>query len=516
MNMGAGSRKVALARVLVALTCGGCTVDRSDSGSPHSDPPIGNGGSETFVPPAVCGNARVEGGEECDDGNDDPEDGCSQCRSIAVAAWPKSIPGVFPWLDPRGFIYSFDVPDYGVNQIDLDGKLVAKWSGSLVDLNVSTFVSYHDRVFPLGNGDVLSIAQFGQNAVDVHAARYSSNGHLNWAVFLPHESFNSLDAGRYVEAVAASGSTIVLAGMQHLGNGGTGNTALITVLDPDGVEQPGINYSYMDRETAAQAVTIVSEHEICAAGAQWLVTDAKRSGWVACFVDGVPLWERSLDAPVLALGPIDAGSFDVFTTTALSTIQLADGIVSNRRAINVTFNDPITLAFDKNVLVVDQGSAHIFDQTGAAIWTEDDFPGMLAGIAPTGEVYWWSYDNIATTTLNRVESGITWQVPTPPAPVVSSTTDISDSSVNESCVSFCVKAMTAGCDSLLDTPLTTTPECVTACLRPARCPTEFKSVVDCVASAGSVSCGGSTPAFSGCDEESQALMTCESKPGVTP
>jgi cysteine-rich repeat protein len=47
------------------------------AGASGNEAAAGSGGS---LPPPVCGNAAVEEGEECDDGNDLPGDGCFECK----------------------------------------------------------------------------------------------------------------------------------------------------------------------------------------------------------------------------------------------------------------------------------------------------------------------------------------------------------------------------------------------------------------------------------------------------
>jgi hypothetical protein len=248
---------------------------------------------------------------------------------------------------------------------------------------------------------------------------------------------------------------------------------------------------------------------VCAAGAQWLASDEfHQSGWVACFMDGAPLWERSLDGPVLTMRALDAQSVDLFTGNALSTVQLADGSVGNRRAVNVPFADRGALTFGDNVLVFDQKSAQIIAQNGTSIWAQDNLPGNLIGIAPSGAIYLAAYEGL-NTKLDRLESAVTWEVPAvSDSPLAAATFDISDRDATKSCQALCAKAMPARCGNLLGSPFTSTPECVTACIHPARCATELGAVAECVASRGSISCDGSGAAFSGCDEQSKALTLC--------
>ncbi|MDC0672424.1 DUF4215 domain-containing protein [Nannocystis radixulma] len=41
-------------------------------------------------PPALCGDGVLAEGEACDDGNDDPDDGCDlDCRPTAVVEWTR-------------------------------------------------------------------------------------------------------------------------------------------------------------------------------------------------------------------------------------------------------------------------------------------------------------------------------------------------------------------------------------------------------------------------------------------
>jgi len=42
--------------------------------------------------PAICGNGIVEGNEECDDGNTQPDDGCDE-----NCFWEMDVPAVSTW-----------------------------------------------------------------------------------------------------------------------------------------------------------------------------------------------------------------------------------------------------------------------------------------------------------------------------------------------------------------------------------------------------------------------------------
>jgi len=66
-----------------SLTSSSSTTTSSDTGT-TTEP-----GTSTGEPAPVCGNRIVEDLEDCDDGNDDPDDGCSDCgrdRTVFVSS----------------------------------------------------------------------------------------------------------------------------------------------------------------------------------------------------------------------------------------------------------------------------------------------------------------------------------------------------------------------------------------------------------------------------------------------
>lgn len=55
----------------------GCSVEECDDGN---DDPDDDCDEQCFL--VVCGNNVTQGDEECDDGNDDPNDGCDECKTL--------------------------------------------------------------------------------------------------------------------------------------------------------------------------------------------------------------------------------------------------------------------------------------------------------------------------------------------------------------------------------------------------------------------------------------------------
>jgi hypothetical protein len=74
------------------------SIDSDSAGTGTTDTSAADTGSTTGEPDAVCGNGVVEAfgpaPEDCDDGNDDPDDGCSDCgRDRLVFITSADYPG---------------------------------------------------------------------------------------------------------------------------------------------------------------------------------------------------------------------------------------------------------------------------------------------------------------------------------------------------------------------------------------------------------------------------------------
>lgn len=68
----------AISAILVlgsAAALAGCPVE-NDERPPNAAGPTGTGGGA----PTTCGNAVLDSGEDCDDGNNSPSDGCTECK----------------------------------------------------------------------------------------------------------------------------------------------------------------------------------------------------------------------------------------------------------------------------------------------------------------------------------------------------------------------------------------------------------------------------------------------------
>ncbi len=466
---------------------------------------------------AKCGDGIVQASETCDDGkNDDAAAGCFECQITPGPIWGRGISADTPLLHSDGSIYALKAPPYDVYVLDGDAKLVDQWDGPMTP-GYQAMAWSDARAYELNDGGVLSVIGIGRSsAIDQHVARYSKDGTMKWAVMLPHSDSGSFGDGRYVSALDSQGGTIALAGLEHLGETGVGNSALITLLDPDGVEISSLRYQFMKRESSAYAVHLLSDDELCAAGAQWLASNdtAPDNGWVACWSHGALLWERSLDAPVIAMRTIDAASFEIVTPTALSTVQLADGTVGNRHALIAAFNGSVTFV-GENALITDSvtGSARIVDQTAATLWSGTGFEGLaLVGLTPSGTAYFSNRSQTADgTLLHRYETGVVSKPdPASGTPLAAATINVGDPAASKVCAGYCTKLAAANCGSLLGQPFWGVPECVTACLRPSSCSAELGTLGACVADHGSLTCPSvdSAPVISGCDDEAKAFTSC--------
>lgn len=455
----------------------------------------------------VCGDSLVQGDERCDDGNDVPGDGCFNCKTPDQAIWEKQLAGYAPQIHPDGFFYALDGAAYDVLKFDQEGELVATWPGPLDGFNDASTWSGRG-VYPLNDGGVLVHVGLGRGAVDVHLARYSSSGALNWASWLPHEPFRNSGDGRYAHAVSALGQTIAVAGLQHLGAGAYGNTALISLLDPDGVERKSISYAFNERETQANDVLLLSDDQVCAGGSQWLAEDHERqSGWVACWGADL-LWQRSFDKPVLALRRLDDATLDVMTDSSWSTVQLADGATSNRRegAFGAQY---YSLVVGGNTLYNGDNGARLVDNAGTELWSSPELKQVIpAGLTATGSAYFSSaaQSSDLKTTLFRFETGASITADPPPTPTLAAPTiDISQG--NAGCKSYC-SALFEGLCKFAE-GFASLPECITFCARDTTCLAELSTLGSCLETQGSLTCAnGSAPQISGCDDENAAYNAC--------
>jgi hypothetical protein len=395
-------------------------------------------------------------------------------------------------------LYSLAGPAYDVQQIDQDGVLVAHWPGPLDGVTgLSTWSS--SRTFPLNDGGVLVNVAAGRGVVDQHIARYSSEGVLKWASYLPAKS-----GGRYVAAADALGQTIALAGMVTNG----ASSAFITLLEPDGVERKTIAYTFQSRQTVADFVFLVSDDTVCAGGSQYVDPDpTKYSGWLACWNDAL-LWERSFDKPVLASRPLNEASLDVLTSTSWTTVALADGATSNRRD---TGGEGFLAGSTR--LIADTEGALLVDVGGNVLWKSAQAKGKTTGgitetgaaflsdvkLAENGDTVLSRYDTNVTLTLDAVRT------PT----LVASALDISQASPG--CQDYCAALADAGC--LNDPSYSSKPECVTLCMRTSDCTAQQGALGICLKTQGSVTCrNGTDPQTSGCDAEAAAYKAC--KPNI--
>jgi hypothetical protein len=366
-------------------------------------------------------------------------------------------------------------------------------------------------VYPLNDGGVLVHVGLGRVAVDRHFARYSSQGALQWAVWLSG-TLSGPDDGSYVYAAAAVGHTIATAGLEHIGRGGAGNSALITLLDPDGNETNTIHYTFQNRQTQANDVMLISDAQLCAGGSHWTTPDSSdATGWVACWQDGTLVWERSFDKPVNHLRRLDATSLDVLTSGSWNTVQEADGAASNRRQAD--FGSARPLVFGENTLTVGASGASVVRPDGMALWSSQTLmQGWIpTGLTSTGTAYFRSYTN--SPVLNRYETGVT-TIPDPePMPVLAApTSDISQA--DGTCCDYC-NALTEG-KCPYKNRSAGIAECTTTCVRTELCKAEIGALMTCLKDRGALTCTGGTPFVAGCDAESAAVKTCSAQSPSSP
>ena len=292
-----------------------------------------------------------------------------------------------------------------------------------------------------------------------------------------------------------------------MGAGAYGNTALVTLLDPDGAERKSISYAFNDRETEATDVLVVSDTQVCAGGSQWLAeNDEQQSGWIACWGEDL-LWQRSLDKPVLALRRLNETTLDVVTDSYWTNAQLADGATSNRR--EGTFGQQYySLVAGGHALYDGANGARLVDPDGKEIWSAADLKQVIpAGLTATGAAYFSSAAQAQdlTTTLYRFETSAAITLDPLPTPTLAAPTlDISKASAG--CKGYCGALFEAHCSFDAFASL---PECVTFCMRDATCAAELDALGSCLETQGSLACAnGDAPQISGCDDEDPAYKAC--------
>ncbi len=129
--------------------------------------------SPAWITPAVCGNGRVETGEECDDGNTENGDGCDVCKvgQFQQCSGEPSICGpLLPTLPGQGPGSHTECVDSQCRPVDGPGEDECSNTSDCVD-NTERFVTLHDAYI---QGDDL-VVTYSKN-VEACAELFKDNG----------------------------------------------------------------------------------------------------------------------------------------------------------------------------------------------------------------------------------------------------------------------------------------------------------------------------------------------------
>ena len=194
----------------------GATVDAVATGASSGEAPTG----------PVCGDGVVDGDEDCDDGNDDPVDGCDACALAPALQWTRMFDGpAHGWDNAQDVAFAADgsllvvgSQESAVDNLDLvvrklgpDGALV--WERSFdgpvggTDFGLVVAVDAEDGVLVEGAVDV---TPEGDSLPWLR--RYTGDGEEVWT-FSPDASLPGLSAAR---AVAVDGDAVYLASGEQI------------------------------------------------------------------------------------------------------------------------------------------------------------------------------------------------------------------------------------------------------------------------------------------------------------
>ena len=80
----------------------------------------------------ICGDGKIQFGEQCDDADDDPDDGCHECRVVCDS--------VDEYLDPSGHCYFLDRTATPLGWTDAEAECEA-WGATLAVITTSLELS---------------------------------------------------------------------------------------------------------------------------------------------------------------------------------------------------------------------------------------------------------------------------------------------------------------------------------------------------------------------------------------
>lgn len=310
----------------------GSCVDDSEGGSETGMGSEDSGGSDDGGPAAICGNNIVEPGEDCDDGNRLPNDGCHpQCVDAGQPAWTVRYDGEVNGED-RGFGLALDVAagavyvtgfttvdgtdrDILVQRYDLEtGELV--WTDAIDGGPLGEDMGEHIAVDGDGNVIVTGVITTADQGSNMWLAKYSPQGNPIWTQTYDHAGGEDKGAG---VAVFADDSIIVVGRAEEADVG----HAWLQRFDTDGnLLGDGILRGDMDFSEALDVIATGMEYQVT--GSLFDATDADVV-WTARYTaDGTLVWEDLLTTGDNGNAPRGVGQdFDPLGGSAIG------GVVNN-------------------------------------------------------------------------------------------------------------------------------------------------------------------------------------------
>lgn len=201
------------------------TTGTPTTGEPTTTGDDTTGDGTTAAPEPVCGNGFPEADEVCDDGNDDPDDGCNkQCERTGVPLWTvswdaglgKDNSSAAVALDADGNIYiaasqrsESEADDVVVRKLDKTGKQLERWDyGGPLEQNASDIV-----LEPDGSFYIAGLEEVVETMYQATVRKYDPSGKEVWS-FTRQSPLADGDASAIGIAVNADG--VYVAGVEHV------------------------------------------------------------------------------------------------------------------------------------------------------------------------------------------------------------------------------------------------------------------------------------------------------------
>lgn len=211
-------------------------ADESTAGEASTSGDSGTGDTTGGFPPAVCGDGRIEGDEECDDRNDDPDDGCdNDCNASGVVLWTRTWNGRDDDNDlaagvavaPDGAVWIAGTSRTGGTRVAFLHRYAP--DGSL-QLELSLPDGSEQTVTDLALDDTGALYMAGDSGGAAWVVRYDDAGAEQWRYTRDPEGFDELTA----VAVAVGPSGVWACGNERQSEGTEGRDAWLVRLDAAG------------------------------------------------------------------------------------------------------------------------------------------------------------------------------------------------------------------------------------------------------------------------------------------